>query len=239
MKRDECRWMEKEMDGDGDGQRWIVGSSSCIDDMSFIWGLQNNHHTRTGEQSKVVTLIKWQLASVLGERECATKRNLMMMDCRGTCSRMSCRPSAECTVPLSGQVRDALRRRVYLQPSGRLRVVLCESRVGPFYYGQIWFTRELAWSVVAKWGMILVLVLMLRPNNGIMLSHFVSLQQNSKLELCMELYYNAKLQKKSCELCAGNKLNASNENPKTNSSKCTIHAIKLLTCGKEERMDGN
>ena len=146
MKRDECGWMEKEMDGDGDGQRWIVGSSSCIDDMSFIWGLQNNHHTRTGEQSKVVTLIKWQLASVLGERECATKRNLMMMDCRGTCSRMSCRPSAECTVPLSGQVRDALRRRVYLQPSGRLRVVLCESRVGPFYYGQIWFTRELAWS---------------------------------------------------------------------------------------------
>ena len=103
----------------------------------------------------------------------------MKMDCKGTCSRTSWRPFAECTVPLSGQVRDALRRRVYLQPSGRLRVVLCESRVGPFYYGQIWFTRELAWSVVAKWGMILVLVLMLRPNNGIMLSHFLLLRQNS------------------------------------------------------------
>ena len=221
MKRDEWRWMEKEMDGDGDGQRWIVGSSSCINDMSFMWN------------------IKWQLASVLDKREWETRGDLVMMNCKGICSRMSCRPSAECTVPLSGQVRDALRRRVYLQPSGRLRVVLCESRVGPFYYGQIWFTRELAWSLVAKWGMILVLVLMLRPNNGIMLSHFVSLQQNSKLELCMELYYNAKLQKKSCELCAGNKLNASNKNAKTNSSKCTIHAIKPLTCGKEERMDGN
>ena len=31
----------------------------------------------------------------------------------------------------------------------------------------------------------------------------------------MELYYNAKLQKTSCELCAGNKLNTCDENAKT------------------------
>ena len=178
------------MDGEGDGWRWRwTEMDSGFQFMHwwhelhvkqelvrFVVARQNNHHMWTGERSKVVTLIKWQLVSVLGERECAT--NLMMMDCKGTCSRMSWRPFAECTVPLSGQVRDALRRRVYLQPSGRLRVVLCESRVGPFYHGKIWFMQELACSVVAKWGMILVLVLMLRPNNSIMQSHFLSLRQN-------------------------------------------------------------